>query len=206
MKYFWTLLLVALCMPLCLVAETISEEALFDSLVSYSYGQDRAPLLELNRLVNTTHGNPTARHAIENRLLVLIGNETATVDGKAFACEMLSRIGSPLAAFPVAKLLADPVLSHHALVALERIPRGEPNRALREAVPGLKGDLRVGVITAMGNRGASISVETLAAQLNTPLIPQLMSILFIIMKYTLAQQKKVYLNYKTILLCKLLME
>ena len=168
MKYFWTLLLVALYMPLSLVAETIREEALFDSLASYSYGQDRAPLLELNHLVNTTHGNPTARHAIENRLLALIGNEAATVDGKAFACEMLSRIGSPLAAFPVAKLLADPVLSSHALVALERIPRGEPNRALREAVPGLKGDLRVGVITAMGNRGASISVETLAAQLNTP--------------------------------------
>lgn len=168
MKHFWTLLLVALCMPLSLVAESANDDRLFELLAAYSYGQDRAPLLELNRLVNTTHGNPTARHAIENRLLALIGNEAATVDGKAFACEMLSRIASPLAAFPMAKLLSDPVLSHHALVALERIPRGEPNRVLREAVPGLKGDLRVGVITAMGNRGASISVETLAALLNTP--------------------------------------
>jgi uncharacterized protein len=168
MKYFWTLLLVALCMPLYLLAESAGEEALFESLAAYRYGQDRTPLLEINHMVNATHGNPTARHAIENRLLAVIGNETATVDGKAFACEMLSRIGSPLAAFPVAKLLGDPVLSTHALVALERIPRGEPNRALREAIPDLEGDQRVGVITAMGNRGASISVETLAAQLNMP--------------------------------------
>ncbi|MCK5862314.1 MAG: ThuA domain-containing protein, partial [Candidatus Hydrogenedentes bacterium] len=95
-------------------------------------------------------------------------NEKATTDGKAAACELLSRIGTSPAVFPIAALLADPVLVTHALAALERIPRGEANRALREAVPILQGNYRIGVINAMGNRGAAISIETLAALLDTP--------------------------------------
>lgn len=168
MKYFWILLFVALCIPLCLVAESVNEDALFESLATYVYGQDRTPLLDMIHLVNQSHGNATARDAIQKQLIALVENNDATVDGKAFACEMLSRMGTSFATFPVAKLLDDPVLSTHALVALERIPRGEPNRALREAVPQLEGDLRTGVITALGNRGASISVEPLAALLDSP--------------------------------------
>ena len=168
MRYFWIILIVVLCAPLCLSVELVNENVTFDALATYGYGQDRVPLRKINHLVNKTHNDAAARHNIENRLIALIESDSATVDGKAFACEMLSRIGSPLAAFPVAKLLADPVLSTHALVALEQIPRGEANRALREAVPGLEGDFRIGTINAMGNRRASISVKTLSGLLDTP--------------------------------------
>ena len=70
--------------------------------------------------------------------------------------------------FPLVKLLHDPVLASHALVALERIPQGEANRALREALSYLDGDVARGVIHALGNRGADISVKALADFLDKP--------------------------------------
>ncbi|HDP33947.1 MAG TPA: hypothetical protein ENN29_02435 [Candidatus Hydrogenedentes bacterium] len=145
----------------------IAADADWDALAAYAYGQDRAPLHEISGIINRAHDDPAVRAEMEQRFIMLLNREDATVDAKAFACEMLGRIGSYPAIFPVAKLLAEPILAAHALTALERIPQAEANRALREALSVADAPLRGGIITALGNRGAASSVETLAALLNT---------------------------------------
>lgn len=165
MKYVRMFSLTVLCLQACVVGASADS---FDMLANYVYGQDRCVLQEISRMVNKTYGDTAARYELEKKLITILESNTATRDGKAFACEMLGRIGTSFAVFPLAKLLREPVLADYALIALGRIPQGEANRALRESLPGLEGDAVRGVIQVLGSRGADISVDTLAGFLDIP--------------------------------------
>ena len=139
-----------------------------EALTDYVYGQERDQLHAVTRMVNEAHNNLETRRELERLLIAVIEDDDATVDAKAFACEVLSHIGGHATVFPVASLLSDPVLAVHACVVLERLPVMEANRALRESLDTLSGPLRVGVINALGNRGEEVAVSALTPLLDSP--------------------------------------
>jgi HEAT repeat protein len=59
-------------------------------------------------------------------------------------------------------MLPDSDNSHMARYALERIPAPEAAQALRDALPQLDGELKIGVIGSLGARGDEESVPALA--------------------------------------------
>jgi len=77
------------------------------------------------------------------------------------ACRRLRQVGSPASIPALAALLADPELSGLARYALEPMPFDEAGRALRDALPGLKGLQKAGVAASLGARRDLEAVELL---------------------------------------------
>ena len=140
-------------------------EARFEALRTYTYGDDRVVLQAVNELINRSAHTPDARRHLEEHLADFLAGE-ATPDAKAFACEMLARIGTAHSVPVLAGLLADPELSLMARLALEHIPEPEVEDALISALDSLEGELLIGVISSLGNRGAVAAVEPLGALLD----------------------------------------
>lgn len=84
---------------------------------------------------------------------------------KAIACKELAIYGTPDAVPALAKLLADEQLASWARIALEAIPGSAADKALRDAMPKLQGQLLVGVINSIGVRRDPKAVSALAGKL-----------------------------------------
>lgn len=92
-----------------------------------------------------------ARQEREQQLI-----QTLTGNGgwgeKDKACRELQVIGTPASVPALAALLADPQLSHIARCALEPMPSPEAGQALRAALAGTDGQVKVGIINSLGFR------------------------------------------------------
>ncbi len=84
------------------------------------------------------------------------------------ACRQLARIGTGAAAPALAARLGDPALAVDARTALETIAHPAADRALRDALPNLKGPELAGALTSLGVRGDPASAGALAARLADP--------------------------------------
>ena len=76
---------------------------------------------------------PLPAEGNESKLLVIL-NSDAELFAKAKACQRLAIIGTSKSVPVVAQLLADPVLSHYARIALEANPSLEVDQAFRDAL------------------------------------------------------------------------
>lgn len=144
-------------------ARAAADEALdeaFNALKTYDWGSDRAPLAAIDEAVKATHGDAEARGKLEQRLAAVLAADVPQA-AKDFACRQLSLVGTAASVPALAPLLADEKLSHMARYALERIPGTEAAAALREALPKVKGLLKVGVIGSIGARRDAASVPAL---------------------------------------------
>lgn len=103
----------------------------------------------------------------EAELIALLRSD-APKGEKALACKRLAIYGSAEAVPELAKLLSDEQLASWSRIALEAIPGGEADEALRNAVPTLEGRLLVGVINSLGVRRDAASVEPLIQRLTDP--------------------------------------
>ncbi len=127
---------------------------------AFKYGESRAALADAERMVPPLAQDAALRKEIEKRLIALLTGE-GTNDGKAFVCRQLSFVGSAEAVPSLAKLLPDKEMSHHARIALERMPCPEAVAALRDALGKVQGALLVGVINSLGERRDAASVPAL---------------------------------------------
>jgi HEAT repeat protein len=75
---------------------------------------------------------------------------------------MLRRVGSVKSVLTLTKMLADKELSHMARFALQHMPAPEAGAALRAELPKLEGDLKIGVIGSIGQRGDRQAVPQIA--------------------------------------------
>ncbi|MBM4036288.1 MAG: hypothetical protein FJ291_31515 [Planctomycetes bacterium] len=133
-------------------APTMAElEACLAKVPAFKYGESRAALADAERMIPVLALDAAQRKAIEKRLIALLDGE-GTNDGKAFVCRQLSFVGSAEAVPSLAKLLPDKEMSHHARIALERIPAAEALAALRDALAKVQGALLVGVVNSLGER------------------------------------------------------
>ena len=105
---------------------------------------------------------PLPAEGDESQLLAILNSDAGLFD-KAKACQRLAIIGTSKSVPVVAKLLADPGLSHYARTALEANPSVEVDKAFREALGELKGRQLVGVINSVATRKDRKSVDALVS-------------------------------------------
>ena len=101
----------------------------------------------------------------EQQLLSVLKTNSSP-DEKALACKKLAVYGTKESVPALAALLSDERLASWARIPLEAIPGSEPDKALRDAVPKLKGKLLVGVINSMGVRRDEKAVKLLVKKLD----------------------------------------
>lgn len=103
---------------------------------------------------------PLPAEGDESQLLAVL-NSDAELFEKAKVCQRLAIIGTSKSVPVVARLLADPNLSHYARTALESNPSSEVDKAFRDALANLKGRQLVGVINSVATRRDEMAVESL---------------------------------------------
>ena len=136
----------------------------FEALRTYDWGKDDNALKPIDEAVVATQGDAAARRDLETRLAAVL-KANVSRDAKDYVCRKLMVIGSAESAPTLAGLLPEKDLSHMARYALERISAPEAGKALRDALPLLGGELKIGVISSLGVRRDAASVPALVALL-----------------------------------------
>jgi HEAT repeat protein len=133
----------------------------FEALKTYNWGVDPKVLDPIDQAVVESHDNPAQRKELESRLAAVLATEVSR-DAKDVVCRRLRIVGSAASVPALAKLLSHEENAHMARFALERIPAEEAAAALRDALPKLKGELKIGVISSLSNRRDAASVPALS--------------------------------------------
>jgi len=136
----------------------------FEALKKHDWGTDLGLLAPIEAGVTAAHGNAEAREELEKLLLAALQTEIS-LDAKDFVCRMLTQVGGPASAPILGGLLGNEHQAHMARYALERIPAPAAAQALRDALPGLSGKLKIGVISSLGNRRDAAAVPALSTLL-----------------------------------------
>jgi HEAT repeat protein len=140
-------------------------DAAFEALKSYDWGADVKLLKPIDDAVVASSDDSAATAKLEERLAAVLGSD-ASRDAKDYVCRKLMLIGTAASVPALAALLPQEKNSHMARYALERMPAPEAAKALREALPKLKGELKIGVISSLGARRDAASVQPLASLVN----------------------------------------
>ncbi|MCX7403969.1 MAG: HEAT repeat domain-containing protein [Planctomycetia bacterium] len=135
-----------------------------EALKAYNWGADKNALQPIEDAIVSTSSDAAARAALEARLIAVLESDVSR-DAKDYVCRALAVIGSTASVPSLATLLTKEELSHMARFALERIPSVQAADALRAALATVSGDLKVGVLSSLGNRGDAASVTQIAAAL-----------------------------------------
>ena len=136
-------------------AETVGLRAIlsapYDAIQEYDFGKSSRALATIEEEIRNVP--PSSFPQIEARLLEALESPKITFAGQQFVCRMLRCVGSAKSVPALAKMLADKDLSHMARFAMQFMAAPEAGAALREAMPKLDGDLKIGVIGSIGQRG-----------------------------------------------------
>jgi len=139
-------------------------DAACEAFKTYNWGTDKNALQPIDEAIVSTYGDATARSALEARLIAVLESDVSR-DAKDYVCRALAVIGSIASVPSLSALLTKEEFSHMARFALERIPAGQAADALRTALATVSGDLKVGVLSSLGNRGDAASVTQITAAL-----------------------------------------
>ena len=137
----------------------------FEALLSYEWGVDPEALDPMDSAVLACHDQPAARQELEKRLASVLQTDVHRA-AKDFVCRKLGWIGSADSVPALAALLPDKNLSTMARHALEKIANPEADKALRESLAKVEGDIKIGVINSLGVRRDCGSASLLAAQID----------------------------------------
>ncbi|UCE47540.1 MAG: ThuA domain-containing protein, partial [Phycisphaerales bacterium] len=122
----------------------------YSAIEEYDFGKSRRALAAIEEEIRTVA--PSSFAEVEAELRKALDSSKTTYAGKQFVCRMLRRVGSARSVPALAKLLDDEDLSHMARFALQHMPAPQAGAALRQALPQLKGDLKIGLIGSIGQR------------------------------------------------------
>jgi HEAT repeat protein len=145
-------------------------DALGDALAqlkTYHFGQDRAVLDKLARLVVEARATPAVSEDLAHRLAAVLQTDAA-FDAKQFVCRELVTIATEREAPALAGLLKDEQLSHLALQALVRMPGRSVDALLREALGQTTGRTQIGIIHTLGDRRDGDALASLVRLLEGP--------------------------------------
>jgi HEAT repeat protein len=132
----------------------------YEAIPEYDFGKSRRALAAIEEEIRNVP--PSSFPQIEARLLEALESSETTFAGRQFVCRMLRRVGSAKSVPALSNMLADKELSHMARFALQFMATPEAGAALREALPKLDGDLKIGVIGSIGQRGEKQAVPQIA--------------------------------------------
>lgn len=160
MKYFLIALASAVIASQALLAAETPASDPYQGIAQYVFGGSRADITAIEAEIRKT---PVEQYpAIEQRLLNVLKDPAATVDGRRFVCRLLGMVGSAKSVPALAELLSHEQLAHPARMALEPMADPSAGAALRAAMPKLKGKLLAGVITSLGMRRDNEAVPAIA--------------------------------------------
>jgi HEAT repeat protein len=145
-------------------------DAALASAARYRHGDERKPLHAVQQLVlraNSLAGDAGSafRARLADRMARLLTAKDATAAAKAFVCGQLADIATEKQAPALAALLADKETADAALQALTRIPGPAVDRILRDASGTLTGSLKIGAVSALGERRDRAAADSLIAML-----------------------------------------
>ena len=106
--------------------------------------------------------SPGDYSSIEKKLIGVIEDPEATVAGKQFACRMLRIVGSEKCIPAVSKLLTQDKLAHMGRWVLRGMESKAADRALRQALAHTSGNVRIGMIETIGERGDAAALDQLS--------------------------------------------
>ncbi|MFA5189907.1 MAG: HEAT repeat domain-containing protein [Verrucomicrobiia bacterium] len=132
-------------------ARPADSDTVLKELAAYRFGDNRQPVLNLEKLVAAASTDPAAKKELATKLAAMLASG-ATVEAKQAACWQLSIIGSAAEVPTLAKWVADKDLGYQARLALERIPGGESLAAMRAALASASGEARMGLINSLAAR------------------------------------------------------
>jgi HEAT repeat protein len=138
----------------------------YKEVLGYRFDQPRAALAAIEAEIRSA--SPQQIRAIEARLLATLQSPAATRDCKDWVCRQLRQAGSAESVDALAPLLADKELATVARLALQSIPGPKVDAALRNALAGLEGDLKIGVILSIGARRDPQAVPLLLPLIGNP--------------------------------------
>jgi len=138
---------------------TDSLAAILKDLRTYDTS-DVGPAMRLRAYVFANKDNASARKETEAALLKFIQGSPAP-GGLMAACRALRLVGGPDSVAVLAALALKPETTDAARYALERIPGGEADQALVEAMGKTQGAVKRGIVFSLGERKASAAVPAL---------------------------------------------
>jgi len=137
-------------------------ENLLVKVTDYKYGQSLEHFFEITNFIRNAKDDPKKLKQIEQKLISFL-ESNSTIESKQFICQKLSEIGTEASVGVLAKLLVEDNTTDMARYALERIPSGKVDDALRNALSNTRDKMKIGIISSIGNRRDSKSVSALAA-------------------------------------------
>lgn len=120
-------------------------------IVDWDFGKDRQAIAAIEEDIRTAM--PARVLEIEAALVKAAMNPKTKYAGKQFVCRLLRRIGTAQSVPALSAMLSDKEMSHMARYALQSMPAEEAGDALRNALGQVEGDLKIGVIGSLGQRG-----------------------------------------------------
>jgi len=130
--------------------------------MSFPHGFRLALIAAVAALATFSSPAWSADAAKEKELIATLQSDSPPGD-KALACKKLAVIGSEACVPELAKLLGNEQLASWARIPLEAIPGPAADKALRDALPSLKGKLLIGTINSIGVRKDAAASEALAS-------------------------------------------
>jgi hypothetical protein len=136
----------------------------FEALKTFDWGTDLAALAPIDDATAAAHSDSPSREELEKQLLAALQGSLSR-DAHDYVCRKLAIVGTASAVPVLAPQLGNKEHSHMARFALERITAPEAGRALRDSLPSVSGNLKIGVISSLGTRRDAEAVAPLGALL-----------------------------------------
>ena len=135
---------------------------LAEKISTYEYGKDRAPLFEFNEILINSLNNDQNLDYLEDKLIEIITN-ASTLDGKRFACQLLSKVGTTKSIDPLVSLLNDKNTADMARYALEKIDTDEIDIRLLNIIENTDDLTKIGIVNTLGARKTQKAIGVIAA-------------------------------------------
>lgn len=171
-------LYIILMLGLCLLSGTVVLELnaaqsgqnlkdILQQLTTYKQGQNDEIILKFNDYIRKHRKSPESRAVCEEELLFFLDSD-ATLEAKMEACRHLRIIGSEKSVPVLEKKLLKKETTDMARYALEKIPGTSAEKALLDALSKTQGEIRLGIISSLGQRKVADAVTPLAGLMRGP--------------------------------------
>jgi HEAT repeat protein len=133
---------------------------ILQQLTTYKQGQNDEIILKFDDYIRKHRKSPESRAVCEEELLFFLDSD-ATLEAKMEACRHLRIIGSEKSVPVLEKKLLKKETTDMARYALEKIPGISAEKALLNALSKTLGEIRLGIISSLGQRKVADAVAPL---------------------------------------------
>ncbi|MDX1702373.1 MAG: HEAT repeat domain-containing protein, partial [Melioribacteraceae bacterium] len=135
-------------------------EVLLGKITNYEYGKDRSPLSDFEAIVTNSLNSQSELNFLEEKMIKVI-ESNSTIDGKRYACKILSKIGTSKSTSALISLLKDNKTTNMARFALEKINSTEIDDQLLKVIDDENRLVKIGLINSLSVRRSEVAIDKL---------------------------------------------